>query len=427
LHLPLQRAISVLPLTADQIDRYLSSAQGQLEGLRQALHDDTELSELARRPLMLSIFTLAYQGRAVDDFPVRGSLEEQRQQVFATYVQRMFERRGVNTRYTQKQAKWWLSWLAQQMVRHNQVEFYIEQLQIDWFSGSQRSKLFGLVLCWLVTWVTLGSIDGLIIALITRQLAGFLAVLAIELIVVSFYSYYDYSELEGKIETTEVLSWYPQEFWRSAWNSIISTFKEEPGSYLAGGVLGAIVGLFCGVATGLLYGLPKGLINGLITGLVSGVLLMLLMGVANDMPAKQLDKNIKPNQGIWRSAYISLSVALGFILFFGLPSGLFSGLSQGLPIGLVSGVICGFLFGTFLGLVAGGYACIKHVYLRFLLWCARSIPWDYVQFLDYATERLLLRKVGGGYIFIHRLLLDYFAALDEPASMISTSKKVGID
>jgi hypothetical protein len=31
--------------------------------------------------------------------------------------------------------------------------------------------------------------------------------------------------------------------------------------------------------------------------------------------------------------------------------------------------------------------------------------------LDFATERILLRKVGGGYIFVHRLLLDYFSSL----------------
>ena len=28
-------------------------------------------------------------------------------------------------------------------------------------------------------------------------------------------------------------------------------------------------------------------------------------------------------------------------------------------------------------------------------------------------DRIFLRKVGGGYIFIHRLLQDYFAALDQ--------------
>lgn len=38
------------------------------------------------------------------------------------------------------------------------------------------------------------------------------------------------------------------------------------------------------------------------------------------------------------------------------------------------------------------------------------MPWRYVDFLDFAAQRILLRKVGGGYIFIHRMLLDYFAA-----------------
>ena len=49
----------------------------------------------------------------------------------------------------------------------------------------------------------------------------------------------------------------------------------------------------------------------------------------------------------------------------------------------------------------------------FLLWHSGQLPWNLPRFLDYAAERILLRKVGGGYIFIHRLLLDYFASLDE--------------
>jgi hypothetical protein len=34
-----------------------------------------------------------------------------------------------------------------------------------------------------------------------------------------------------------------------------------------------------------------------------------------------------------------------------------------------------------------------------------------VGFLDYAAKRIFLHKVGGGYIFVHRLLQDYFAGL----------------
>jgi hypothetical protein len=31
----------------------------------------------------------------------------------------------------------------------------------------------------------------------------------------------------------------------------------------------------------------------------------------------------------------------------------------------------------------------------------------------------LLRKVGGGYIFIHRLLMEYFASLPLPQSLVN--------
>lgn len=55
--------------------------------------------------------------------------------------------------------------------------------------------------------------------------------------------------------------------------------------------------------------------------------------------------------------------------------------------------------------------------LRFLLWHAGLVPWNYPHFLDIAAEWILLRKVGGGYLFVHRLLLDYFANLEtEPGS-----------
>ncbi|HSG15395.1 MAG TPA: hypothetical protein VLE70_03605 [Anaerolineae bacterium] len=56
---------------------------------------------------------------------------------------------------------------------------------------------------------------------------------------------------------------------------------------------------------------------------------------------------------------------------------------------------------------------IKHFLVRTLLWLHRDLPWDAVRFLDYAGELIFLRKVGGGYIFIHRLLQQYFASLHQ--------------
>ena len=50
------------------------------------------------------------------------------------------------------------------------------------------------------------------------------------------------------------------------------------------------------------------------------------------------------------------------------------------------------------------------------------LPWKLVPFLDYAAEDLgFLQKVGGGYMFIHRYLLEHFAAMGEEGEEKSTT------
>ena len=67
----------------------------------------------------------------------------------------------------------------------------------------------------------------------------------------------------------------------------------------------------------------------------------------------------------------------------------------------------------------GGYTWLQHRRLRRLLIRRGVIPRDYVDFLDYAAERIFLRKVGGGYMFIHRLLQDDFAARYTGAGVVT--------
>ncbi|MCG8364838.1 MAG: hypothetical protein MJA27_16105 [Pseudanabaenales cyanobacterium] len=72
----------------------------------------------------------------------------------------------------------------------------------------------------------------------------------------------------------------------------------------------------------------------------------------------------------------------------------------------------GLEFGLIAGLIVGGSACIRHFALRIMLYGIGYIPWNYARFLDYAAERLFLQKLGGGYIFIHRMLLEHFARME---------------
>jgi eukaryotic-like serine/threonine-protein kinase len=92
-------------------------------------------------------------------------------------------------------------------------------------------------------------------------------------------------------------------------------------------------------------------------------------------------------------------------LTFGLITGLISGPSFGLSFGLIGGPLIGFL----VGLNRGGSAVIKHYALRLILWLNGYTPFKFIKFLDQCAKLILLKKVGGGYIFIHRMMLDYFA------------------
>lgn len=104
-----------------------------------------------------------------------------------------------------------------------------------------------------------------------------------------------------------------------------------------------------------------------------------------------------------------LSVAPLFWLVLGLIDGLIGDLRGWLIFGLI--------FGLMLGLLGyGGVAVVQHYTLRRLLAWAGALPYPLrdsrlVAFLDAMHERILLRRVGGGWIFVHRSLLEYFASL----------------
>jgi hypothetical protein len=163
------------------------------------------------------------------------------------------------------------------------------------------------------------------------------------------------------------------------------------------------IGLVSGLLVGLVVGLVYGLLAGLLVGLFSGLTYVLHFGL---VPRLAHERTI-PNEGIHRSARHALGI------------GLVTGLTLGLIAGSVSRLIDGLSFGLFFGLTAslvfGGLACLQHLATRALLTIHSFAPFRYIRFLDEAAERLLLRRAGSGYIFVHRLLLDYLADQVDPS------------
>lgn len=406
-HLHLDYAVVVQPLTDQQINEYLSSGE-QMERVRAALKDDVVLREMARTPLFLSVMTLAYHERAVRDAVVLKSIEEYRQRLFDDYVTEMLQRRGHEKRYSTQQTISWLSWLARQMLKHDQSEFFLERLQSDWLTGTRSRIVYYIAVVFLLGLVV-GLSWGLCIWLgsplpdkfVTGLIAGSLGVVAGGLL----------AGLKMKIKPAEAITWTRNRIGVGLFTGLFIWL-----------FLGLLIVLFGGLNTNLGIKLLAGLLVGLFFGLSIG----LLAGLSSEMlDTRHLDK---PNRGIWRSARYAMIFWLLLESFGALFFGLLFGLSFGLPftlrIGLPVGLLIGLPVGIVGGLLYGGIAFFQHFILRWFLWRAGYMPWNYARFLDYATDRIFLRKVGGGYTFVHRLLLEHFATRTDGS--LSTEKKSGM-
>jgi hypothetical protein len=222
-----------------------------------------------------------------------------------------------------------------------------------------------------------------------------------------------------------------------------------------GGVRGLLFGFGVGALLALLIGpvgylyqlsdgqtlpevLHRGLTFGIVLGLPLGVMLGLAGGLLFGLSQRQVDEHDlqRPNEGISRSLRNSLRLfllvglpgGLIFALFVGLidamltlfgqsgyrpdqlPAALAGGTRAALYLGLPFGVSLGLFVGLLAGL-RGLHAYLQHRVLRHELGRTGTVPPRYERFLDFATDHVLLQRVGGGYRFIHALLLDYFAEL----------------
>lgn len=128
----------------------------------------------------------------------------------------------------------------------------------------------------------------------------------------------------------------------------------------------------------------------------------------------QTINNVSPNQGIWRSLRYAVRFGLIYLLLGFLVISLtrwavysyYYGFNWlWIAVWVASGVVLGILG----FLLFGGYTCIKHFSLRIVLASCKCAPWNLAKFLNDAVDHIFLRRVGGSYIFAHRMLLEYFA------------------
>lgn len=241
-----------------------------------------------------------------------------------------------------------------------------------------------------------------------------------------------------RVAVVEVLHWSPAQAVRTALSGLAT-------GLLAGFVVGAFTGVLFGLVGlpllglwgGLLIALTLGIVSGLGFGVAGGLGFGLLYGIVGGLVGDEIEAKTRPNQGIRRSARTALLVGAGCGLLYILLAGLYTAATNGLVVqsgyeglglpllGLLLGAVPGGLLYALVGaLPFGGYAWVSHHALRLLLWRRGVMPLEYVSFLDACVDRIFLQPVGGGYIFIHRLLLEHFAAQHREQPLTPASRSI---
>ncbi len=460
-NLNMGNAILLQPLTTQQIDAYLAAAGTHLAGLRTAVQQDAALREIAQTPLTLHVLSAAYwQMGDVADEEVGVDINS----VFGTYVQAMFARRGDSATYSQAEVMRGLNWLSLQMDKHNQALFLIEQLQPSWLRANRwkfvyvmGSRLFaGLVagilmwLFWLMVRINIAQFGTEWSARVAEVQPGpaaetdlwlmlFLGLLmGLVTAVMDSIGYKIIGILEYPTFNKRKIR-----HWRTAVTTIVTGIL---GTLIIGIFdipflalsFGVVVGVTFGLITYFVYGLNmrndirtvaaldwtwQGALTGLLIGIGLTTLveliewtlygtteilrtylsLGLVFTLLGGLRGHRLSKPNKPNQGIRLSATNALTASgvLGLVMTV-ITAVLWENVTLGLVAGLLSLLVTMFMY--------GGGNVINHFYLRFLLWLTNDSPPRLIQFLEFCVDRVFLHRVGGGYLFIHPLLQEYFAS-----------------
>jgi hypothetical protein len=436
-------------LTDAQVDEYLYRLGAAVAGLRDLLDTDDALRELSRVPLMLSILTLTYQNTTLQPLSRSVGMDDVRRSVFGNYVEHAFRRRLAETPYSREQTLHYLSWLAAHMQQHGQSIFQIEALQSSWLSKEQVSRYYRSVTILLMCMMMLCYGGWRIIDSSFQE--------------VPIWSYGGGGLLAGAL-------------W--GWILSGPRFKKTRYALLPGIILGIGWGLSVALSTTLTEGIVRGIISILVNCFMMGTTAILLARTQNDRdhiaPIQKLRFSLRRvNPGILIASIIvsvlyfappdlrppsliasALSSAMAVTTAFVLTclvsdkvelvtrpnEGIRRSLSYGLRAGALTAVITFSYFvpqaaaliegklprladgitsmvtmTTGALLIFGIFAVIHHVLLRRVLAQSNAIPNNYAHFLEYATQLILMRKVGGSFIFIHRYLLEYFASSETPS------------
>ncbi len=461
-NLHIEHAILLQPLSNAQIQTSLPKY------LQELLRDHWQLNESLRSPLLLALFPQAFLNNSLTIRSEPESIVDWQRAIFEQYAKRLIPATGLGQTYQ------YLSYMANNMQMVGTTVFNIEDLQPNWLrnllqgrwykglAGALLGLFIGLAIGLsggLSTRTTIG-LNKLLLTFLNEELesiliggtleAGILERLTVSLIILGSGVFGGFisrvgrrqnvalafvgiaivcmlllmlprSSIRSLIESAGILTSYFYFF--NSW-SIELKEKITPalpkksllkfnfrryftGALLMGLFLGwSMIRVFIADAYGSLGRLIILLAYTLFFGL-NGALVSLILSI---FETPSIDQRSFPGDGVVSSLRSSLYILFATVLGISL--------LNIIPIFLIGEAgVFSFLFSlTWLAPIMftfyGGMAWCQHWALRFILYWHNYLPFRLVLWLNNMVEIGIMRRVGGGYIFLHRSLLEYFANLD---------------
>lgn len=390
------------PLTNEQVEAYLAQTGSHLAGLKVARSQDEKLHRLSQVPLMLNLMSLAYSEMSATDILCPNgeeffSIEKQEESVFKQYCEKQFQAFEGKRRYSEEQAKHWLSWLAKKLSQQSHSVFFIEQMRYEeakesWLEDWKEQKLYTLGIWLAATLMTspiIGLASGILGGIILGSVRSPLGIPVIR----GLYQPLARGMMGllnrpvGNLMFTQI----QKPVNRLVWVSLRGPIRRSALRFLNKPTWKLLLRMISkNLSKKVFRRSPKFIQRFVENQRVSR--LMLSLGMTPKTTNRKLVESAEKAVG-WGILGALFALIIGGIFDVHVLEAKFAGL------------LCG-LFG-------GGFFFIEHFIVRLILFLSGKIPWKYEQFLDEATELGFLQKVGSGYIFFHQKLQDYFAQLSE--------------
>jgi hypothetical protein len=372
----LNSAIVLQPLSQTQLQNCLQQL-GSLHGIDDMLTQDPALKEIIDTPLMLNIAARAYPQLKQH---MHRSPELLKTELFAAYAREMLKHRGEKRGYSRAESLHYLSWLAKKLIDKKQSVFFIERMQPDW-----------LPTAWQRWCVTTGSmvICGVMVGLILGFYGSLFHDLYISLAIALSYGIVGsimcgWMGVAAQIRPVTRVKLSLHIFQKRTYRNLLEAL---------------LIGVFTGTGVAYLVHWQAGIIAIFFMAIVFAIFLLLDIQLLETNNKRYL----RPNHGMY--------IAGIYTLYVGLCTGVVVGTIGYLLDGPATGLFLGAEIGLIMGLYFGGHPFIQHYILRYFLWRNGVTPRNYVAFLNHCVDNIFLYRVAGGYLFIHRSLLEYFAAL----------------